>query len=149
MKIIITIDIDGNDVKVSTEQKDETEVKTEKIDIQDEPSIYARFFDDSCIGWTRDPEYNLVFLKQQQTYANDMLRARGYLLLNDVYDMLGMPRTKAGMVVGWVYNEENPIGDNKVDFGLFHKRNTKFINGFEKCAILDFNVDGNIMDYIK
>ena len=149
MKVIITIDIDGNDVKVSTEQKDETEVKTEKIDIQDEPSIYTRFFDDSCIGWTENNHYNVVFLKDMQRCANDLLRARGHLLLNDVYDMLGMRRSKAGMVVGWVYNEKNPIGDNYVDFGLINAENFEFIIGHGSKILLNFNVDGNIMDYIK
>ena len=114
-------------------------------------SSYARFFDDGCTGWTKDPEYNLMFLKNQQRYANDLLKSRGHLFLNEVYDMLGIPRTKAGQVVGWIYDEEYPNGDNFVDFGIYDLYNEKardFVNGYEKTILLDFNVDGDIMNLI-
>lgn len=91
------------------------------------------------------------FLKNQQNYCNDLLKTKGHLFLNEVYDILGMLETEAGKVVGWVYDEKNPIGDNFVDFGIFDmndERNFDFINGYENTAILDFNVDGNILDYI-
>ena len=114
-------------------------------------STYARFFDDGCTGWTKDPEYNLMFLKNQQRYANDLLKSRGHLFLNEVYDMLGIPRTKAGQVVGWIYDEEYPNGDNFVDFGIYDLYNEKardFVNGYERTILLDFNVDGDIMNLI-
>ena len=114
-------------------------------------STYARFFDDGCTGWTKNPEYNLMFLKNQQRYANDLLKSRGHLFLNEVYDMLGIPRTKAGQVVGWIYDEEYPNGDNFVDFGIYDLYNEKardFVNGYEKTILLDFNVDGDIMNLI-
>ena len=114
-------------------------------------STYARFFDDGCTGWTKDPEYNLMFLKNQQRYANDLLKSRGHLFLNEVYDMLGIPRTKAGQVVGWIYDEEYPNGDNFVDFGIYDLYNEKardFVNGYERTILLDFNVEGDIMNLI-
>lgn len=114
-------------------------------------SDYARFFDDGCTGWEKDSEYNLMFLKSQQRYANDLLKARGHLFLNEVYDMLGIERTKAGQVVGWIYDPENPVGDNYVDFGIYdinRKKAREFVNGYERSILLDFNVDGNIWDRI-
>lgn len=63
--------------------------------------------------------------------------------------MLGIPRVKAGQVVGWIYDEENPIGDNFVDFGIYDQnrvKNRDFVNGYERTILLDFNVDGNILD---
>lgn len=114
-------------------------------------SEYARFFDDGCLGWTKDPEANLTFLKQQQNYANDKLKRKGFLFLNDVYDMLGIQPTKAGQIVGWIYDEKNPIGDNFVDFGIYdinRPKNRDFVNGYERVILLDFNVDGNILDMI-
>ncbi len=65
-------------------------------------SMYARFFDQYSTSWSKEPEYNLVFLQCQQSYANDMLRARGHIFLNEVYDSLGIERSKAGAVVGWI-----------------------------------------------
>lgn len=112
-------------------------------------SPYGKYFDETCKGWTKDPDYNLMFLRRQQDYATDKLRAQGYLFLNDVYEMLGIPKTKAGAVVGWVYDKKNPIGDNYVDFGIYDVRKTdnrNFVNGSEKWALLDFNVDGNILN---
>lgn len=135
------VDDKGNEKKVN-----ET---IQVIDDLDEYSEYARFFDDGCNGWEKDSEYNLMFLRAQQQYANDKLRAYGRLFLNDVYDMLGIPRSKAGQIVGWVYDPNNPMGDNYIDFGIYdinRRKNREFVNGYERVILLDFNVDGNIWD---
>ena len=115
-------------------------------------SDYARFFDEYCAGWTKDAEYNLMFLRQQQNYANELLKTRGHLFLNEVYDMLGIDRTKAGNIVGWVYDEKHPVGDNFVDFGIYVLDNEKardFVNGRERSILLDFNVDGDILSLMN
>lgn len=135
METIITIRINGEDVEVSTEI-----IGTE---VEHKLSPYARYFDEECPAWSEDSEYNLLFLKSQQDYCNDMLKSRGYLFLNEVYYMLGIPRTKVGCIVGWVYD-----GCMKIDFGLMRDRNEKFINGIDNVALLDFNVDGCILDKI-
>lgn len=135
---------------VDEETGKKKKVKT-TVDIADPNtySDYARFFDEASCHWEKDSEYNLMFLRSQQNYANDKLKAQGYLFLNDVYDMLDIPRTKAGQVVGWIYNPENPSGDNFVDFGIYEmnrERARDFVNGYERVILLDFNVDGNIWD---
>ena len=114
-------------------------------------SEYARFYDDGCLGWSKSSEDNLYFLKCQQNHANELLQAKGHLFLNEVYDMLGIPRTKAGQVVGWVYDKDNCTGDNFVDFGiydLYNERARAFVNGHERTILLDFNVDGNVWDLL-
>lgn len=118
---------------------------------QNTGSPYAKFFDESCRGWTKDPEYNLMMVRDVQDYANRLLKIKGHLFLNEVYDLLGIQRTSAGQVVGWIYDESNPIGDNYVDFGIYDlhdeaKRN--FVNGYERTILLDFNVDGDILNMI-
>lgn len=135
--------------------EDGTESVVKKtINVIDDPNGYsefARFFDDSCPGWEEDPHFRLMFLKNQQNYANDKLQTQGYLFLNDVYEMLGFPKTKAGQMVGWIYDEVMPIGDNFVDFGIFNANKVaarEFVNGYEPVILLDFNIDGNILDYI-
>lgn len=110
-------------------------------------SQYARFFDESCLQWSKSPEYNLTFLKCQQSVCNDLLKARGHVFLNEVYDMLGLQRSQAGAVVGWVKGE----GDDTIDFGLFDGNRQPvrdFVNGYERSILLDFNVDGIIYDLI-
>jgi len=122
-----------------------------KVNVADinEYSDYARWFDSSNPNWEETPDYNLMFLKAQQKYANDKLVAEGRLFLNDVYDALGIPRTKAGQIVGWVYDPSNPDIDSLVDFGIFdcYKENARnFVNGVEPAILLDFNCDGNVWD---
>ena len=115
-------------------------------------SPYSIVFECGNAGWDPDPEITKFFLVQQQRYANDRLQAQGYLFLNDVYDMLGAKRTKAGQVVGWVYDPDNSVGDNYVDFGIFNIYDEKacdFVNGREQNIILDFNVDGDIWSLMK
>lgn len=128
------------------------ETVQEITDLGDEYSTYARFFDPACQGHTKDPEYNLMYLRRQQDYANEVLKCRGHLFLNEVYDMLDIPRSTAGQVVGWIYdkNGENPDGDNYVDFGIYKNTEShrRFVNGMEYNILLDFNVDGIIYDKI-
>lgn len=117
----------------------------------DNISEYARFFDAASENFAKDPEYNMMFLRRQQDYANEMLKARGHLFLNEVYDLLDIPRSKAGQVVGWVYDKNgNTKGDNYVDFGLYRndQGTRRFVNGLEYNILLDFNVDGVIYDII-
>ena len=141
--------------KVEVEETDEngkTKKKKETINVAnaiDGYSEYSRFYDDGCSGWCKDPDLNRMFLKAQQQYANDKLVAQGYLFLNEVYKMLGIPDSKAGQIVGWVYNPDRPEGDNYVDFGMtdVSEENVRdFVNGYEPTILLDFNVDGNIWD---
>lgn len=117
----------------------------------DNISEYARFFDAASSNFAKDPEYNMMFLRRQQDYANEMLKSRGHLFLNEVYDLLDIPRSKAGQVVGWVYDKNgNTKGDNYVDFGLYRndQGTRRFVNGLEYNILLDFNVDGVIYDII-
>ena len=132
----------------------EKKVKKEIKVIGKNYSQFAKFFDESSKEWEKDPEYNLVFLRQQQAWANDKLRAKGYLFLNEVYDMLGLQPTKAGQMYGWIYDPDNPnhSGDNFVDFGIYdgHREVVRdFVNGYERSILLDFNVDGYILDKLN
>ncbi len=114
-------------------------------------SIYARFFDQYNKHWEPYGNANKHFLQLQQTYANDRLNAYGHLFLNEVYDMLGMPRTPEGQIVGWVWRKNPQSKDGYVDFGLFENNNPEmreFLNGREGW-LLDFNVDGPVYDLLN
>ena len=126
--------------------------KTVNVADPNDYSEYARFYDDGCIGWDKNSEYSLAYLKNIQNWANNKLQAEGHLFLNEVYEALGIPKTKAGQVVGWVYDEANPDCDNFVDFGISDIYNAKvrdFVNGYERVVLLDFNVDGVVWDILK
>lgn len=140
-------------VEATTEiTEDGTEVitKTENVLVWDgiNMSQYAKVFDSTSRSWTVDPESNIIFLKHQQAVANSLLQKRGYLFLNEVYKLLDIKPTKAGQIVGWVYKKDNPVGDNYIDFGIYDMNNARAVNGLENVLLLDFNVDGNILDMI-
>ena len=136
---------------IETNDKGKEKVVKKEVEIVDPNTIsdYARFFDDGCTGWTKDSNMNLIFLKKQQAVATDKLVSRGYLFLDEVYEMLGIPITPESRQVGWIYDDEAPNGDNFVDFGIYDVNNEKkrdFVNGYERVILLDFNVDGPILD---
>lgn len=132
--------------------KETTVTKTvEVMDPNVVHSIYSVVFCEGNAGWTKNAELNKVFLIQQQNYANDKLRLNGILTLNEVYDMIGAPRTAYGQIAGWVYTDDGTAGDNFVDFGIFDVNNEKacdFVNGLERSIVLDFNCIGNILEYM-
>ena len=147
-------------VETVTDENGDEKTVTKKIRVMDsnQPSEFARFFDESCGGWEPSAEINMAFLKRQEAYANDLLRLRKshVVFLNEVYDLLGIPRSKAGQTVGWHYvpDGDNPNGDNFISFGIFDVERPgfgerkDFIKGNERSILLDFNVDGNILEYM-
>lgn len=136
--------------EVIVDKDGKEKVKKHKKEFKDpleEYSPYAKIFDCGCAGWEDDPSYNLMFLRGVQQHATDKLVAEGWLCLNDVYEMLGFAKTKMGQEYGWVMG----YGDDFVDFGIYNVdlvKNRDFINGIEPVIILDFNVDGYILDKI-
>lgn len=136
--------------EVEIEDPETGEKKVEKrscVNVED-VSKFARFFDASSKYWHKNPEYNLIFLRDAQNIANDKLYMRGHIFLNEVYDMLDIPRTKDGQKIGWILDRD---GKGYVDFGIYdmdRERTRAFINGTEPCILLDFNVDGVIHDKI-
>ena len=137
---------------VNEETGEETVVKkTVEVATPGDASVYARFFDETCTNWDRDAEYNLMFIRQIQQAANNKLQAQGHLSLNEVYEMLGLDKSRAGAFAGWIYNPRNQVGDDYVDFGIYDVRNEQkrlFVNGHEKSILLDFNCIGNYAKYI-
>lgn len=122
------------------------EVTTEDI-ITDAPGArYFRWYDEeSSKQWGPDHRVNLFYLRQVQNWANEKLRARGHLFLNEVYTELGMKHTKAGSIVGWRWE----TGEEFVDFGILEGRSQEFRsgrNGRDGAIALDFNVQGLIWD---
>jgi hypothetical protein len=135
------------DREIAVDTDEGVAVKTVKERNPNGMSMYARLFDrDTTQNWNPQNMYNQAFLRSQQNYMNDLLNARGHVFLNEVYDALGLERSSAGQVVGWVKGH----GDGFVDFGILRNLQTgqSFINGDERSIWLDFNVDGVVYDLI-
>lgn len=126
--------------------KDGHPYATRRVNIDHEPSMYAQLFDQLCPTWAPEPEYNLAWLRNKQDWFNELLTMKGYVFLNEVYEELGLQLTDAGEVVGWLLGN----GDGYIDFGIFNEsqKAIDFVNGRESAILLDFNVDGSILDLI-
>jgi hypothetical protein len=138
--------------KVTDENGKTVKKKTEVEHIDGDPSVYARYWGkyikDGIINpnWDENPEFNFYFLKAKQDECNMVLHSRGYIFLNEVYNMLKIEQTQVGQVVGWF---DDGTGDGYIDFGLYslnNRENLRLINGKQDEWLLDFNCDGIIWD---
>ena len=135
---------------VDPETGEVKETKEEVLTYEgDKLSQYARIFDEvESTQWTPSADHNRAFLLMEQNYFNERIRTRGYIFLNEVYERLGFRPTKAGSVVGWVYQNADYEG---IDFGIFTANTQKdadFLEGTEPSIILDFNVQGDILSLV-
>lgn len=105
-------------------------------------SDYAVYFDSKSRNYETNPDYNRMFLKAQQAFANDKLQTRGHLFLNEVMDDLDLPRTPAGQIVGWT--KDGP--DGYVNFRIVEVERETEDGRHEPALLLDFNVEGNIWE---
>ena len=112
-------------------------------------SGFSKIFYEPNTNFTKDPQSNRFFLEAQQRFWDMKLKTRGYVFLNEVLVSLGFEPVKYGQIVGWRFDEKNPSGDNYIDFGLHSVRNQRFRDGLEAAVILDFNVDGPILDDVE
>lgn len=147
-------------VKESTDEETGKKKKEKEIvDIIADPSLYSRWFDESCPEWSKSPGMNYHFLMCQQNYLNDKLVMRaaespkgiGHVFLNEVYDALGIDQTGPGSLVGWLYDPNDPERREFIDFGMHEahdERKRAFVNGYERTILLDFNVKEIIYDKI-
>lgn len=137
------------DIEIDPETGKEKKVKR-VVEVADPnlKSDFACYFDNTSRSYESNRDFNMMFLRAQQNYANDVLHARGHLFLNEVYDMLDLPRTTAGQIVGWVYDPEKPGCDGYVDLRIMEIVREIGDNTYEPAIIIDPNVDGDILDKI-
>lgn len=79
------------------------------------------------------------------------------VLLNHVYDMLGLfvvnqqgqrvaDQTVAGQVAGWIWDKDHPTGDNTIVINVTRTTRRLDDGRIVPTLLLEFNVDGNIME---
>lgn len=121
------------------------EKKVKKTVMVADPNLqsdYAVYFDSKSRNYETNPDYNRMFLKAQQAFANDKLQTRGHLFLNEVLDDLDLPRTPVGQIVGWT--KDGP--DGYVNFRIVEVERETEDGRHEPALLLDFNVEGNIWE---
>lgn len=99
-------------------------------------------FDKYSTVWNPHHCSNETILMSELNWCNNLLQIQGYLFLNDVLDRLGIPRTKAGQILGWRTNGD---GDGYVDFGVVDCATLTGARYDDNAFELNFNVDGDIL----
>lgn len=129
--------------EVETDPETGKQKKVKKTVMVTDPNLqsdYAVYFDNKSRNYETNMDYNRLFLKAQQQYANDKLQARGHIFLNEVLDDLDLPRSPAGQIVGWT--KEGP--DGYVNFRILEVERETEDGRHEPALLLDFNVEGDI-----
>lgn len=105
----------------------------------DSPTVV---FDQTNDNWSRNPCYNMLFLRQNERYFNALLCKRGHVFLNEIYDGIGVKRTPDGQRLGWLF-----VPDCKgfITFGV------EWNAELDPCPDpihMTFNIDGEIWEKI-
>ena len=136
-----------------TDENGKTKKTKKTVQIVNEPSGYARYFaDGEASGAERNLAYNETFLCGIERTVNSTLRIKGYLFLNDLYEMLGFERSIAGQSVGWVYDpSRDDHGDNYIKLRMtkvWRRVPNATTDEYEQVWMIDPNVDGPIMEHL-
>lgn len=129
--------------EVETDPETGKQKKVKKTVMVTDPNLqsdYAVYFDNKSRNYETNMDYNRMFLKAQQQFANDKLQARGHIFLNEVLDDLDLPRSPAGQIVGWT--KDGP--DGYVNFRILEVERETEDGRHEPAMLLDFNVEGDI-----
>ncbi len=140
----------AEDILSSDNKSDAANVSDAVVNSLKALSPYARIIaEESSTCWDPNEDYTSQNLAAVQLWANRRLERKGHLFLNEVFDQLGLSRTREGAVVGWLKNGE---GDNYVSFGDFdasiYRVPSDDYTRVDSNFIVDFNVDGVIWDRI-
>lgn len=134
--------------EVETDPETGKQKKVKKTVMVADPNLqsdYAVYFDNKSRNYETNMDYNRMFLKAQQQYANDKLQARGHVYLNEVLDDLDLPRTPAGQIVGWT--KDGP--DGYINFRIIEVERETEDGRHEPALLLDFNVEGDIWSQMQ
>lgn len=129
--------------EIETDPETGKQKKVKKTVMVTDPNLqsdYAVYFDNKSRNYETNMDYNRMFLKAQQQFANDKLQARGHIFLNEVLDDLDLPRSPAGQIVGWT--KDGP--DGYVNFRILEVDRETEDGRHEPALLLDFNVEGDI-----
>lgn len=88
-------------------------------------------FDEKCTGWTNSREFNIETLRVTERYLNEIIRYKGYIYLNEIYERFGAK---------WNPKDDNPcviVNDIKriafIELEIFYKPNNTFLVLIHRC----------------
>lgn len=70
-------------------------------------AVTEYIYDENNHNFYPSDEYNEFFIARTQHYFNDLLKAQGFVFLNDVLKSLGIKQRVVGQIAGWTTRPRN------------------------------------------
>ena len=132
----------------------------EEVYYPDELPGFDRYFDKYNLNFQNEEKYgefamraNFMFLHGKEDYFNNIKELHDFVLLNDIYDSIGIPRSSAGCRMGWLTRKgaekvgRTDLATDYLSFGIDWDNVDKSIKvvrhsdgELEKRILLKFNV---------
>ena len=141
-------------------QKGKKTITTENKKVN-APDDYRITYKKGCPGWVDNELLRESYLYGIEKHCNNILNIKRKLFLNDVYDLLGYPRTQQGQIFGWYIAPDEDLQDNRVIFDItnlskkqwyLEHTNPDDVYSETDCPpeyFIDFNVECNVLKYMK
>lgn len=97
----------------------------------------VNFTKESVLAMKEDLDYDKAFLKNVEKFANEVLRNKGYIFLNEVLNNLGIKPVKRGQLDGWIYDELNSEKKDVIKFKVKVENGEIILNLNEEKDIID------------
>ena len=128
-------------------------VKTKKTKVKtidpESAALYSRVYTKKNAFWKGNDELDTYQFGLFEAQLTNKLRRKGFVSFNEALEACDFERCDYGMVVGWIYDKDNPTGDNVIKIDRRKERVRNEFGEVEDVWILDFNVDGNIYDIMQ
>ena len=116
--------------KIETEESDEQKEVTALL-----PARTRFIFDETTSDlWQKSLAYNMDLLSYTEHNANELLRAKRHLFVNDILEMMHMDPIQSGQDNGWTYD---PMIEHKIVF-------TTYTTGDNSGIWFELNIDGDV-----
>lgn len=89
--------------------------------ISKEDGMTELSFDENSMYWMEDHEYNKIFIDKTEKEINEFIESKGYIYLNQIYELLGIP---------WDPEKENILFKKSLEF--FHKAHSSVSINFKE-----------------
>ena len=126
---------------------------TKQVKTADPVSRWARFIDECCGLWEKNPHYTIDNVRVRLSTLDRMLKTYGFLTMNDIYKQLDLPLDAVdGNIWGIVYD---PLNENKFMayfdklYSVSTQATRRFINGYEDVLLIDIQPEGQLSELLQ
>jgi hypothetical protein len=136
-----------------TDDKGKTKTKTktlDKLDYSNIPDVSdkAVFFDEFSTYWEKNPECNMMTIRQAIDWAKRTLETRGFVFYNELLNQLGLPMNKKFIAAGWALGVADEIVVDSLET-VGKPGETVSVPFDEATRGLSFLLDFNCIDDIR